>query len=158
VESPEASCVPEIPLKKRTLKLHVRLRKALLRCSVDYNHSRFEYNYVSGLDYSIFSNVDKREQPRCFGLILDIVLNQIIGEAALNAPIHLNQKPVDDLNVSQEIAPTPTSSSEMELWCGPVHVQKTKERHLLTVLIFEPESGSVLVYPRLGLLFLTDRS
>ncbi|RDL37626.1 Uncharacterized protein BP5553_05059 [Venustampulla echinocandica] len=164
VELLEASCVPEIPLNpygainKGKLKLRIRLRKALLRCSADYTRSRFEYNHVSGLDYQLFGNIDSREQPRYFGLILDIETNQVIGEAALDAPIHLNQRPVDGLDVSQEIELSPLSSLETEVWCGLVHVQKKGERHILTALILEPELGSVLVYRRLGVLFLTDRS
>ncbi|KAL5331182.1 hypothetical protein ACEPPN_000711 [Leptodophora sp. 'Broadleaf-Isolate-01'] len=161
VELLEASCVPEIPInpygavKKGTLKLRIRLRKALLRYDADYTRNRFGYDSISGSNYQLFGNVDEREQPRYFGHILDKESNQVIGEVALDAPDTLHQKPVDGLDVSQDIQSSPSSFSEKEVWCGLVHVQQLRERRILTALILEPKSDSVLVYRRLGLLFLT---
>ncbi|CZR67476.1 uncharacterized protein PAC_17375 [Phialocephala subalpina] len=160
----EASCEPEIPLnpyggiKKGTLKVRIRLRKALLRYKPEYTPGRFKYDSISGSDYPLFSNVDEREQPQFPGLILDMELNHVIGEAALDTPIHLSQRLADSLDVSCMIESNPPASSEKEVWCGLVHVQETKERHQLTALVLEPVSDSLLVYRRLGLLFLTDQS
>jgi len=162
VELLEASCVPVAPLnpygaiKKGTLKVRIRLRKAILRCSAGYTSNPSEPSSISGSDYSLFGNTDKREQPRYFGLIIDIDSNQVKGEVALDAPIHINKRHVDGLDGSQEIMPN-SSSLEREVWCGIVHVQRLDERYFLTALILERESDSVLVFRRLGLLFLTDR-
>ncbi len=72
----------------------------------------------------------------------------MIGEVALDAPACLHQRPVDGLDVFQEINSNPLSFSEEEVW--------VKEKRILTALILEPIPDSVLVYRRLVLLFLTD--
>ncbi|KFZ12277.1 hypothetical protein V502_07168 [Pseudogymnoascus sp. VKM F-4520 (FW-2644)] len=160
----EAVCLPEIPLnpygtiKKGALKLRIRMRKALLRCNAEFTPRRTQYDYISWSDYPLFGNVDKRERPRFPGLVLDIDSNQAIGEAALDMPIQSKQNLIDSLDMSLEVMSRPISSSEKEVWCGLVHVQETKERHHLTALVLEPELDSTLIYRRLGLLFLTDRS
>jgi hypothetical protein len=78
---------PEIPLKEKgTIKVRTRLKRALLRFSHDCRSGHFEHDNISGSHYPLFGN-RVREQPHFPGLIIDMELNQIVGEVALDTPI-----------------------------------------------------------------------
>jgi hypothetical protein len=96
------------------LKVRICLRKALLRYGPESTPGHCKYNSFRGSNYPLFGNVDEREQPRFLGLILDMELNHVLGEVALDTPVHLSQKLADILNVSM-VESNPPASSEKKV-------------------------------------------
>jgi hypothetical protein len=137
------------------LKLRTRIKKVRLRWSTEYMIDRTEFSYgsYSGPDAAMMT---KGEHPRFPAVVFGLESGQLIGEAALDRPIHTaggtrsgDANPLR--NLDRRVV-----KEDSQVWCALLHTEKASDALRATALLVDREPGST-AYQRLGLLFLDER-
>ena len=145
-------------VEKGTLKIHTRIKKGMLRCSSRYMTNRTEHIYgsYSGPDSATMT---KGESPRFPALVYDMDSPDVIGEVALDAPIHTCLEPgIDDKDFLTDEGEERGISFKTGIWCAILHVQKSGDVLRGTALVSERVQTEPPTYRRLGLMFIKEHS
>lgn len=143
-------------VKEGMLKLRSRIKRAILRYSSKYVMERTECSFGS---YSgpNSATMTRGEHPRFPALAYDAETSEIIGEVALDTPIGTCLEP----NINRDYFwgdsdKESYSSSEREVWCAVLHVQKATGLFRGNALVLEKSLKDSLRYHRVGLVFLNE--
>lgn len=137
-------------VEQGTLKLRLRMKRAILRYSAEYVVDRTEYSY--GRYFGPDSHtMTKGEHPRFPAVVADPCSTEFIGEAALDRPIQ--SAPEKEGHGNGSLGSAKQGFLKKEVWCGLLHVQETTEDYRLSVFVLENSQPGAGIYRRLGLMF-----
>ncbi|KAI3329016.1 HET-domain-containing protein [Xylariaceae sp. AK1471] len=137
------------------LKLRTRVKKLRLHWSTEYIIDRTEFSYgsYSGTETTTMA---EREHPRFPALVSGLESAQVIGEAALDRPIHTRAGARLGYTDPLRISNPRVFKDDIQVWCALLHIEKDSDTLRITALILDREPEST-TYRRLGLLFLDER-
>jgi hypothetical protein len=153
----EASCVPQSQdnaygkVGSGQLKLRAPLAKILVQCSHEYTIARTQYNYGVRDTGINDENIEKKENPRFPGLIVEAGSGTVIGDVALDLLIDDCLKNGDGLLKDRQRRANFEPDMQMEAWYLILYTHRIHSKIRATVMVLQQVKDSPPEYQRLGL-------